>query len=147
VLFLTALLVFTEINTGLASQTSVMLFKYGSKAGVVPRPSPSDEEKISPPSPHDHDADAKAKAKAAARVLARRSIAAQPQMTDVFSWQHLRYTVPLGHGEERLLLDDVSGYVAPGRLTALMGESGAGKVGSIFLMRAICDLIESNFGM
>lgn len=48
-------------------------------------------------------------------------------MTDVFSWQHVQYTVPVGHGETRRLLDDVSGYVAPGKLTALMGESGAGK--------------------
>jgi len=32
--------------------------------------------------------------------------------------------VKTGH---RKLLDDVSGYVAPGKLTALMGESGAGK--------------------
>jgi ATP-binding cassette subfamily G (WHITE) protein 2 (SNQ2) len=31
-----------------------------------------------------------------------------------------------GHGG-RELLSDVSGYVAPGKLTALMGESGAGK--------------------
>ena len=51
-----------------------------------------------------------------------------PAMTDVFSWQHLEYTVPMPDGSHRRLLDDVSGYVAPGRLTALMGESGAGKV-------------------
>lgn len=49
-------------------------------------------------------------------------------MTDTFSWDGLNYTVPIGHGEERKLLNDVSGYVVPGKLTALMGESGAGKV-------------------
>ena len=43
-----------------------------------------------------------------------------PKMTDVFSWQNLRYTVPIGKGETRLLLDNVSGYVVPGKLTALM---------------------------
>jgi ABC-type multidrug transport system ATPase subunit len=31
-------------------------------------------------------------------------------------------------GERRLLLNDILGFVAPGKLTALMGESGAGKV-------------------
>lgn len=51
-----------------------------------------------------------------------------PVMTDVFSWQHLNYTVTMPDGSERMLLDDISGYVAPGKLTALMGESGAGKV-------------------
>jgi ATP-binding cassette subfamily G (WHITE) protein 2 (SNQ2) len=55
-------------------------------------------------------------------------IATQP-MEDTFSWQHLRYTVPVSGGE-RQLLDDISGYVVPGKLTALMGESGAGKVRS-----------------
>lgn len=45
-------------------------------------------------------------------------------MTDVFSWQHVQYVVPVGGGQHKRLLDDVSGYVAPGKLTALMGESG-----------------------
>jgi ATP-binding cassette subfamily G (WHITE) protein 2 (SNQ2) len=45
---------------------------------------------------------------------------------DVFSWQHLNYDV--GHGElKKRLLNDISGFVVPGKLTALMGESGAGK--------------------
>lgn len=48
-------------------------------------------------------------------------------MTDVFSWQNLQYTVPVSGEDDRKLLDNVSGYVAPGKLTALMGESGAGK--------------------
>jgi ABC-type multidrug transport system fused ATPase/permease subunit len=47
-------------------------------------------------------------------------------LMDIFSWQHVDYTVQVG-SESRKLLDDVSGYVAPGKLTALMGESGAGK--------------------
>lgn len=45
---------------------------------------------------------------------------------DVFSWQHVNYTVPVSGGT-RKLLDDVQGYVKPGTMTALMGESGAGK--------------------
>jgi len=46
---------------------------------------------------------------------------------DVFSFSHVSYTVVTPDGHKQLL-DDVSGYVAPGKLTALMGESGAGKV-------------------
>jgi len=49
-------------------------------------------------------------------------------MTDVFTWRHIKYDVTLKKGETRRLLDDISGFVAPGKLTALMGESGAGKV-------------------
>jgi ATP-binding cassette, subfamily G (WHITE), member 2, SNQ2 len=48
----------------------------------------------------------------------------QPKMTKTFLWRHLNYTVSVS-GEPRLLLDDVSGFVAPGKLSALMGESGA----------------------
>jgi ATP-binding cassette, subfamily G (WHITE), member 2, SNQ2 len=51
-----------------------------------------------------------------------------PMMSDVFTWRHVEYDISLGKGETRRLLDDISGYVAPGKLTALMGESGAGKV-------------------
>lgn len=46
--------------------------------------------------------------------------------TEIFSWQHVDYTIPLA-GSTRKLLDDVQGYVKPGTMTALMGESGAGK--------------------
>ena len=51
-----------------------------------------------------------------------------PEMKDTFIWKHIQYDVPVGGGQNRRLLDDVSGFVAPGKLTALMGESGAGKV-------------------
>lgn len=50
-----------------------------------------------------------------------------PVSSDTFSFQDLTYTVLVG-GSQRRLLDNVSGYVAPSKLTALMGESGAGKV-------------------
>ena len=45
---------------------------------------------------------------------------------EVFSWRHVCYDVQI-KDQTRRLLDDVSGYVAPGKMTALMGESGAGK--------------------
>jgi hypothetical protein len=53
----------------------------------------------------------------------------RPQFTttDIFSWQHIDYTIPIVGQEDQRLLSDISGYVAPGKLTALMGESGAGK--------------------
>lgn len=44
----------------------------------------------------------------------------------VFSWRNVNYDVMI-KGNPRRLLNNVSGYVAPGKMTALMGESGAGK--------------------
>ncbi|KAK9447910.1 ABC-2 type transporter-domain-containing protein [Limtongia smithiae] len=49
------------------------------------------------------------------------------KMNEIFTWQHLNYTVTLDNGVDRQLLMDVQGYTKPGTLTALMGESGAGK--------------------
>ncbi|CAO3635400.1 unnamed protein product [Cunninghamella echinulata] len=43
-----------------------------------------------------------------------------------FSWHHVDYTVPIKGGQIQLL-NDISGIVKPGHLTALMGSSGAGK--------------------
>lgn len=51
----------------------------------------------------------------------------KPATSGIFTWQHIQYVVPVSGGRRRLL-NDVSGYVVPGKLTALMGESGAGKV-------------------
>ncbi|KAI8354178.1 ABC-2 type transporter-domain-containing protein [Blakeslea trispora] len=43
-----------------------------------------------------------------------------------FSWENINYTVPFKGGDLHLL-NNVSGLVRPGHLTALMGSSGAGK--------------------
>lgn len=44
----------------------------------------------------------------------------------IFTWKNLTYTVKTPDGD-RVLLDNVQGYVKPGMLGALMGSSGAGK--------------------
>lgn len=46
--------------------------------------------------------------------------------TSVFTWKNLSYTVQTPAGD-RVLLDNVHGWVKPGMLGALMGSSGAGK--------------------
>ncbi|KAI0649902.1 pleiotropic drug resistance ABC transporter [Trametes meyenii] len=117
--FITILLILTENNTSLAGDTSVMLFKRGSKSDVVQaaeQETSADEEKAGTPTGAPSEGnDIQAMKEATHKV------------EDVFSFQHLNYVVPVGGGKERKLLDDVSGYVPPGKLTALMGESGAGK--------------------
>lgn len=45
--------------------------------------------------------------------------------TSILTWQNVSYTIPYKGGQRRLL-QDVHGYVKPGRLIALMGASGAG---------------------
>jgi ATP-binding cassette subfamily G (WHITE) protein 2 (SNQ2) len=97
---------------------AAVLYKQGS--GSSGPSSPSDEEAL------------KLQEKDAIRqidsvVESKAQAAIHPPVTDIFSWQHIDYTVPIPGHEERKLLSDISGYVAPGKLTALMGESGAGK--------------------
>ncbi|KAK2043610.1 ABC-2 type transporter [Colletotrichum somersetense] len=45
---------------------------------------------------------------------------------NIFTWRDVVYDIEI-KGEPRRLLDNVSGWVKPGTLTALMGVSGAGK--------------------
>ncbi|KAL0955420.1 hypothetical protein HGRIS_001666 [Hohenbuehelia grisea] len=148
--FTTALLVFTEIQTTTArNENDVVLFRRGSKAEVIKDAQTAvgdDEEKpatMSATSAGGPDASKPTETFDDGRTLKesddvdreakqhseeRRAIAAEgPKMTDVFSWQKISYTIPVGKGETRVLLKEVSGYVEPGKLTALMGASGAGK--------------------
>lgn len=68
------------------------------------------------------------KSRSKGELESTRALAQEQKMRDIFSWQNVNYVVPVSGGQRRQLLDDVSGYVSPGKLTALMGESGAGKV-------------------
>ncbi|TFK38228.1 pleiotropic drug resistance ABC transporter [Crucibulum laeve] len=116
VAFLAGQFLLTEYSNGSGVNTSNVLFKRGAKGAPVNNEK-SDEESVDAGTAEDASTDAQAVEKA---------LTAHHRMTDIFSWQHIQYTVPVSDGERRLL-DDVSGYVAPGKLTALMGESGAGK--------------------
>jgi ATP-binding cassette subfamily G (WHITE) protein 2 (SNQ2) len=119
ILFVIGLFVFTEYNTHIPGEKSITLFKRSPRtAGIAETQEKDDEErgKVDPRS-----AEEKLRADSGDSISV-------PMMTDVFTWRHVQYDVTIKKGETRRLLDDISGFVAPGKLTALMGESGAGKV-------------------
>jgi ATP-binding cassette subfamily G (WHITE) protein 2 (SNQ2) len=129
-------LIFTEFNTGTAGQTSVTIFKRGTSPSIAQESGPStdtDDEKALQTS---RGTIADEKSRSQADLESATALAEHPKMTDIFSWQNIKYVVPVSGGEHRQLLDNVSGYVSPGKLTALMGESGAGKVEALSLTSA-----------
>ncbi|KAF5334859.1 hypothetical protein D9758_014292 [Tetrapyrgos nigripes] len=124
-----ACLIFTEINiNSITIANAVVLYRR-----------PSGRSKRKGPSPPTLDVETSLEKGAITvekvpDVEAKHTPASLAQMelatTDVFSWQNISYTVPIfgiQDETERRLLYSVSGYVQPGKLTALMGESGAGK--------------------
>lgn len=113
--FIMLLLYYTESNSASTVQTSTLLFKRGSRAPAALRG--RDEESQS----HHYPPSMPESGSSSETTKARRT------NTDVFTWRNVNYTVSVA-GNQRKLLDSVSGFVAPGKLTALMGESGAGKV-------------------
>lgn len=115
IVFLSALLLLTEINTSVAGDSTVTLFKRGTKANME-QAVPDDEEKPrnSPPSPTETTGVSEDSREAMKEAPA----------ANTFSFENLTYVVPVGGGQ-RKLLDNVSGYVAPSKLTALMGESSS----------------------
>lgn len=48
------------------------------------------------------------------------------KIKNIFHWRNISYQVKI-NSEERVILNDIDGYVKPGQVTALMGVSGAGK--------------------
>ncbi|KAF7360014.1 Pleiotropic drug resistance ABC transporter [Mycena venus] len=116
--FLLALFAFTEFNTALSTDTPVVLFKRGLKKAAAFVDNKGQDVEMANINDVSVDAIRQSQSKVA--------LAGTSRMTDIFSWQNVNYDVPVEGGTKKLL-DNVSGFVAPGTLTALMGESGAGK--------------------
>lgn len=63
-----------------------------------------------------------------------------------FTWKDLTFTIPYD-GSTRTLLNKVSGYCAPGQMTALVGSSGAGKSTRESLLPLFCYMKLTKFSV
>ena len=127
VFFLTTYLALTEINSDTAEVHPVVEFKRGTKnvpKGIAP---PPDVENNNDGGDTVTTTDVGEETGERLEEV-EKSLEKSLKTTDIMSWAHLTYHVSVGGGERRRLLNDISGWVVPGKLTALVGESGAGKV-------------------
>ncbi|KAK3389429.1 ABC transporter-like protein [Podospora didyma] len=112
----------TELNSSTTSTAETLVFQQGRvPAHLAPKSQHSgttDMESLAVKGADDHGAVAESNPPTATGI--------EPQR-DVFTWQDVVYEIDVKGGERRRLLDNVSGWVKPGTLTALMGASGAGK--------------------
>lgn len=107
-------LVVSEIVAAARSKGEVLVFKRGALEKQHKRGAAADEEHQAPPGHHNNLEKDKEQGPVEANVA---------KQTSVLHWQDVSYTVKTGGGE-RLVLDNVDGWVKPGTLTALMGVSG-----------------------
>lgn len=111
----------TELNLSTASTAEYLVFRRGHIPKSVQEP--PDEEKAGA-SPGHAGYDSMPTETTTSGETA--SVNAIPPQRDIFTWRNVVYDITI-KGEPRRLLDNVSGWVRPGTLTALMGVSGAGK--------------------
>lgn len=123
IFFLFVYLFATEFNSATDSSAEVLVFRRGhvpAHLDAAEKAAKNDEE--APIA----DAGAEKGDDAAQQKQQEEQVGALAPQTDVFTWKDVCYDIKI-KGEPRRLLDNVSGWVKPGTLTALMGVSGAGK--------------------
>lgn len=102
-----------ELNSATSSAAEMLVFQRGKVPESIAKtvdPEVSDPEK----------------AAANEAVQQEPSVGGIEPQKSIFTWRDVHYDVKI-KDETRTLLDNVSGWVKPGTLTALMGVSGAGK--------------------
>lgn len=108
-----------EVNSNTSSSAEVLVFRRGHVPAYM--------QDMAKGNANDEEAGAPEKvAEVEAQQNEEGGVDVISPQTDIFTWRDVSYDVEI-KGEPRRLLDNVSGYVKPGTLTALMGTSGAGK--------------------
>ncbi|KAH8679388.1 ABC-2 type transporter-domain-containing protein [Ilyonectria robusta] len=107
--FMIVYFVATELNSTTSSAAEVLIFKRGSAPASLKNGTNVDAVLDTPGGNTGSPAGA-----------------LESTQTDIFTWRDVKYDVNI-KGTQRTLLNNVSGWVKPGTLTALMGVSGAGK--------------------
>ncbi|OJJ66373.1 hypothetical protein ASPBRDRAFT_201001 [Aspergillus brasiliensis CBS 101740] len=108
--FLSLYLVLTEVNSLTSSTAESLVFRHGHIPAAL-------EKSANDP---------KAANLGAIQGQETAEETVMPPHQDTFMWREVCYDIEIKK-EKRRLLDNVSGWVEPGTLTALMGVSGAGK--------------------
>ncbi|KAJ9645014.1 GTPase-activating protein [Knufia peltigerae] len=119
IFFFAVYFIATEVNSDTTSTAEFLVFQRGHVPGYLQegrRKDEEDPERASKPANPVDDVEGKQEDKV--KVL--------PAQKDIFTWRNVTLDIKI-KGEPRRLLDNISGYVKPGTLTALMGTSGAGK--------------------
>lgn len=127
IFFLFVYLFATEFNSATDSSAEVLVFRRGhvpKQLVAAEKAAQGDEE--APTSVGATGAQGAGKDDAELEKEQNEQVQALAPQTDVFTWKDVCYDIKI-KGEPRRLLDNVSGWVKPGTLTALMGVSGAGK--------------------
>jgi ATP-binding cassette, subfamily G (WHITE), member 2, PDR len=114
--FIIIYLVATELNSSTSSTAEALVFRRGHVPQYM---QPSEDEEV-----NEKEDFKKAERTSEENPAPLPSGLASDQ--EIFTWKDVVYDIEI-KGEPRRLLDQVSGWVKPGTLTALMGTSGAGK--------------------
>ena len=126
IFFMGLYMVVVELNSKTTSTAEALVFQRGHVPDYLQEDgngsSPKDEESQSPGPSHIN----KGVTSEGQTGDGSGEVNALPPQKDIFTWKDVCYDIEI-KGEPRRLLDNVSGWVKPGTLTALMGVSGAGK--------------------
>ncbi|KAM0270056.1 hypothetical protein ACHAQH_009556 [Verticillium albo-atrum] len=114
IFFMIIYFVATELNSTTSSSAEVLVFQ----RGHVPTHLKDGVNRVT--------ANDEMAAKAGSKEEAGANVGSIEPQKDIFTWRDVCYDIEI-KGQGRRLLNEVSGWVKPGTLTALMGVSGAGK--------------------
>lgn len=124
VFFVVVQVIATDRQKDVAAAASVTLFKRGEApdhlADQIGKTAPGDVEAAAGSDDHAAEPAQEVQEQQDEQMdEAAEAILVRPK--DVFTWRHVNYDIKVKDGDKRLLAD-VSGFVRPGQLTALMGE-------------------------